>query len=881
MRMKLACGVAFAALMIPAAALAQSTGSIEAEEGDAIVVTGSRGPASVDGIQVPDTPKARAVLTQELIERRAPGQTILDTINLIPGVSFTNSDAYGGSGGQIRIRGFDGNRIALTFDGIPLNDSGNYAIYSNQQLDPELIEQVNVNFGSADVDSPTAAASGGTVNYRSITPTDTMSAIGVYSHGTNNMNRAFGLLNLGTLTSSGTKAWVSASTQKYNQFRGPGTIYKQQYNGKVYQPIGSNGDFVAVAAHYNQNRSYFYSNPTYANIRARLTGVNSTLPTNATGTTASAANPYTLDLNNSDFDYVFDDTSSTYRYDYNCDLQSNPGGAGSQTDRNSCNNIYATAFNPSNTGNVRINSRFGLTEKLLFTFDGAYSFTRANGGGSTLLAETDANASPITGTNTNGTYTQQYRPITGTFGRLGAGTATGVDLNGDGDRADFVRVYFPSNTRTQRFTAIAGLRYQFNDDNLVRIAYTWDRARHRQTGEAQLLGNDGRPLSPFSALDGKGASPVLDAAGNVFQKRNRLSYAILHQVSAEYRGGFFDNTFKVALGIRAPFFRRNLNNYCYTIAGQSSDAYCTSQTPAQVAALDASSTAITLGAPYTNRIKTYNEVLPNVGFTYNYTPAISMFGSYSKGLSLPRTDNLYGFDDVSISPVSATQPEKTDSFDLGLRYTDRLIQAQVAGWYVGFKNRIISSTVLLEGGGTLSVDRNVGNVKSHGVDASVAVKPLRWFSLYGFGSYTIARLQQDATDPLSGRVLVPTAGKFVVETPKWQYGGRAQIDFDPISVGIQAKHTGDRWISDINDLKSAGYTLVDLDARLGLGFAGLNRTFLQLNVSNLLKERYFGNLSTVANAFPYTIGGTTTNAAGPRVTFGAPRTFIGSIHFEF
>ncbi|WP_294219385.1 TonB-dependent receptor [uncultured Sphingomonas sp.] len=864
MRMTFACGVAFAALMLPGAAFAQSTGSVEAEEGD-IVVTGNRGPVTINGVQIPDSPKARAVITQELIERRSPGQTILDTLNLVPGVSFTNSDAYGSSGGQIRIRGFDGNRIALTFDGIPLNDSGNYAIYSNQQLDPELIDQVNVNFGSTDVDSPTAAASGGTINYRSLTPSDKMGATAVYSHGTNNMNRAFVLLNTGELTKFGTKMWLSASTQKYDQFRGPGDIYKQQYNGKIYQPIGDRGDFISIAAHYNQNRSYFYSNPTLANIRTVTGGT--LIPT----TGFSTANPYTLDLNRQQFDSVFDDTSSAYLYDYTCTRPAAAGGAGSQTDRTGCNNVYTTAFNPSNTGNIRLNSRYTLSDKLLFTFDGAYSWTRANGGGSTLLAERDANAS-----SANGVYTQQYAQASG---RLGAGIAPGVDLNGDGDTLDFVRVYFPSNTRTQRFTAIAGLRYQINDDNLVRIAYTWDRARHRQTGEASQLTASGRPQSPFSALDG--ATPILDAAGNVFQKRNRLSYAILHQISGEYRGQFFDDTFKVTLGVRAPFFRRNLNNYCYTIAGNSNDAYCTSQTAAQVAAFDAANTNVSLGAPYTNRIKTYNAVLPNVGFTYSFTPAVNMFGSYSKGVSVPRTDNLYGFDDVSISPVAAVKPEKTDSFDLGLRYTSRLIQAQVGGWYIKYQNRIISSTVLLEGGGTLSVDRNVGAVKSHGVDASLAFRPTRYLDLYAFGSYTIARLQQDATDPLSGRVLVPTAGKFVVETPKWQYGGRAQLNLNPITLGVTAKHTGDRWVTDINDLKSSGYTLVDVDARLSLASMGLERTFLQLNVSNILKERYFGNLSTVTNAFPYTVGNTTTSAGSPRFTFGAPRTFIGSIHFQF
>ena len=58
---------------------------------------------------------------------------MLDSINVIPGVTFTNNDAYGSAGGQLTIRGFSSDRISLTFDGIPLNDSGNYAIYSNQQ----------------------------------------------------------------------------------------------------------------------------------------------------------------------------------------------------------------------------------------------------------------------------------------------------------------------------------------------------------------------------------------------------------------------------------------------------------------------------------------------------------------------------------------------------------------------------------------------------------------------------------------------------------------------------------------------------------------------------------------------------------------------------
>ena len=208
---------------MPATAYAQSTGTVTTEE--QIVITGAR-TRNVGGIQAPDTTKAKATITKELIDRQQAGNTILNVINLVPGVNFTQSDAYRSAGGNIRIRGFDGNRISLTFDGVPLNDSGNYAIFSNQQLDPELIEQVNVGLGVTDVDSPTASAAGGTVNYRTIIPSSQMGARLSGSLGDFNYWRTFGMLNTGQLTSFGTKAWIAASHAENDKFKGPGKINK-------------------------------------------------------------------------------------------------------------------------------------------------------------------------------------------------------------------------------------------------------------------------------------------------------------------------------------------------------------------------------------------------------------------------------------------------------------------------------------------------------------------------------------------------------------------------------------------------------------------------------------------------------------------------------
>jgi outer membrane receptor protein involved in Fe transport len=102
-----------AAAFVPTAAFAQSTGTQETEK-DTIVVTGTRSQPGTAGVVVQDSTKAKGLITQELISKGNPGQSILNSINIIPGVNFTQSDPYGSSGGNIRIRGFDGNRISLT-----------------------------------------------------------------------------------------------------------------------------------------------------------------------------------------------------------------------------------------------------------------------------------------------------------------------------------------------------------------------------------------------------------------------------------------------------------------------------------------------------------------------------------------------------------------------------------------------------------------------------------------------------------------------------------------------------------------------------------------------------------------------------------------------
>jgi len=193
---------------------------------------------------------------------------------------------------------------------------------------------------------------------------------------------------------------------------------------------------------------------------------------------------------------------------------------------NSCGSTFDERWNPSNTGNVRLASRFTLADGLVLSVDPSFQYVKANGGGT------------ATGREFAGDILLGAGTVPG-FGYIGGSPFYGVDLNGDGDLLDQVRVLAPSRTQTDRYGVIASLRYDLNDAHSVRVAYSYDRARHRQTGETGFLHVNG--VGPSFPVN----DPIAGLNGHVLQKRDRLSYAILHQIAGEYRGEFFDGSLVV------------------------------------------------------------------------------------------------------------------------------------------------------------------------------------------------------------------------------------------------------------------------------------------------------------------------------------------------
>jgi iron complex outermembrane receptor protein len=813
-------------------AFAQSTGTEAIEEDLSEVVVSATRVRNI-GIAAEQTaPKSRVSLSGEYLDSQLSGQSVFQALNQIPGVTFTNGDPFGTSGGNLRIRGFDGSRVSVTFDGVPLNDSGNYALYTNQMLDSELIDRVDVNLGTTDVDSPTASATGGTVAYRTRRPKDEFGGLAVISGGDHDYKRAFLRLDSGAFGPWDTKAFIAGSYQNYDKFKGPGELEKKQFNAGIRQDF-ENENFISVGFHYNENRNAFYRSTSAANFAL-----------------------YGRDYDN--LDVCTRDAPTALAVD-NENATPSPSVPGLPSGDNplnpsSCTNFYGIRINPSDTGNIRVQSLWHLGDKLRLTFDPSYQYTLANGGGTTTIAETaSATSSDV-----------RVR---------GNSTAPGVDLNGDGDLLDTVRFYTPNTTNTNRYGATTSLIWELTDDHRLRFAFTYDRASHRQTGQwGPMDYASGQPENVFAGREG---DRVYAADGDIIRGRDRYSVAELTQYALEYRGQFLEDKFTATLGLRAPYFTRELNQYCYTPNGGNGSTgtigvrggtLCTSRQPLTTLAngnvtFVPGAGAVEFIAPYSETVE-FDDLLPNAGFSFRPWDRHQFYLSYAEGLSAPRTDNLYAVVRLADGSIARPTPESemTKSVDLGWRLNHPTYIASLALYKIDYTDRIVSTFNADLG---YSEDRNVGDVAIEGFDAQVGHRFGDLLSLTFSASYNDSELEGSLNPALDGKQLV--------ETPEWTYAARMDIDVtEDFYVGLQAKKVGDRFATDNNDEVAPAYTVVDLDLNYGFKVRGFEGAQIQLNVTNLLDEEYFGNISSGS-------GGTSVGF----YSIGSPRTVVASLRFNF
>jgi iron complex outermembrane receptor protein len=859
------CPAALLALsMTPA--LAQSTGTQDVET---VVVTGIR--VNLNGLMnAAPIAKERSTITSDFLATQTAGQTVFQALNYMPGVNFTNNDPYGSSGGTIRLHGQDGAHISLTLDGMPLNDTGNYAIYTNQMPDPEAVARVSVNQGTTDVDSPTAAAMGGVIAISSDLPHDDFGAMGTLSYGSFSKIRFNARIDSGAIGPWATKVFGMLSYQDYDKFKGPGHLKKVQGNFNVYQDLGSTGWF-SVAGHWNTNRNNSYYGlqwvPSTAGFSSTLIG-KTDLVSDGGEYVANSASTNTLDGLGWGRDYQ-----------KNCTYVTPTAGTADNT-MTSCSNWYKGKLNPSDTGNLRFHSLWHLLPNLTFTSDASLQYVLANGGGLYSFPESTAAASSsakntalqIIGGSTggSGTTTTPYGCIAG----------LGCDLNGDGDIKDNVEAYQPSTTNTRRWGYSSSLIYEFDENNTVQVAYTLDYGLHRQTGTTTFIDPVNGPHDPFGGVRDK-THLIDDATGKPLRYRDRKSKAILNQASFDYEGKYFNDLIEASLGFRDPFFERDLNQYCYEQA-DTSTAYCTTQKASNPAAdgtvtFTGNTNKYVPGGHATLR---YNKFLPHVGFTVlPWGKENQFFVSYAQEMAAPKTDNLYksgkNAGSTVYTPFLFTKPETSSTYMLGYRYFGENVQASVVFWNTQIHNRIVSS---YDQDAKQYFDHTIGGANTDGIDAEVNANLTEHFSIDVNGSYDHSRIT--ANIPIAGTYpgmsvagIAPTLNKELSDTPPWMLSGRAQYTLmDKFVFGFEGKFVGRRFATEDDKFRVPSYYTLNADVRYRLDDLGMTGSSILLNVDNITDKHYFSSIGTQTCWTPLASASSASCTNYPYAYLGSPRT---------
>jgi iron complex outermembrane receptor protein len=200
----------------------------------------------VDAVLVIGQGQSRQVqtLNNEALSLEAAGTSPLKAIDKLPGVTFQSADAFGAYewSTRISIRGFNQNQLGFTLDGVPLGDMsyGNYnGLHISRAITNENIGRVELAQGAGALGVASTSNLGGTLQFFSRAPSETLGVQLNVTGGSDNMYRVFGRYDTGAIAAlGGLRAYGSIATQETEKWKGGGEQKQFQYDFKAVLPTG-------------------------------------------------------------------------------------------------------------------------------------------------------------------------------------------------------------------------------------------------------------------------------------------------------------------------------------------------------------------------------------------------------------------------------------------------------------------------------------------------------------------------------------------------------------------------------------------------------------------------------------------------------------------
>ena len=473
-----------------------------------VVITGKR---TGMGLMVQeDAPKARSTITAAELEKQRPTGNAYQALELLPSVNSFNYDATGLFGGGLTMRGFNSDQIGATINGVPVNDSGSFAVYPQEYVDQENTCSEFVTQGSTDVDSPQVGASGGNFGITTCNPEDKRRVRLMQTVGQLNMWKTFVRYDTGKFGADGrSKAFVSISRAVADKWKGEGEAARNHVDAG-YNYDWDRFNFIHATVLFNEAKNNNFQS--YKQSEIAQYGYDYDYASTFVG--HATPRPGRQDI-----DPAFNTASPAY---------------------------YKLANNPFRNAIASAIAKFRLSENLDLKVVPYFWYGYGNGGvQQKTLWESNVGLDSAGKTHDSGFLSSANGQVLN--GR--------VDLNGDGDTLDQVIVANASTTKTQRPGLTTSLTYTVGNHTILG-GFWWERAKHRQTGSAVPVDNFGN-MSDIYLRDPQ----ILRQDGTSYQSRNWSTVSTGYQAFIQDTISLMDDKLQINLGLRTPHIKRDFTNY--------------------------------------------------------------------------------------------------------------------------------------------------------------------------------------------------------------------------------------------------------------------------------------------------------------------------------
>ncbi|TWI61170.1 iron complex outermembrane receptor protein [Pseudoduganella lurida] len=282
-----------------------------------------------------------------------------------------------------------------------------------------------------------------------------------------------------------------------------------------------------------------------------------------------------------------------------------------------------------------------------------------------------------------------------------------------------------------------------------------------------------------------------------------------------------------------------------------------------------------IGGRAAGTLEASKHFLPQAGLTFSLTPNDELFTSWAR--------NMHAYQPGADGPFSQTQaafdlskgrvkPETSTTVDLGIRSRRGAAQGSLALYAADFKDRQLNVATCTGIVGCPTVLTNVGKVATRGVEAALDWKLSREWAWFNSFTYNHSEYK-DAPLYYEGTTAIDVNGKRVVDAPRVLFNTELSFEHAGWFARTEAKYTGKRYYTYLNDSPVPSYWIGHLAAGYKLGKVGpFREATVQLNVTNLGDKEYFGAIGT--NGFA------SSDPAGTFATMltGAPRAAFISLN---